>query len=290
MWVQFGAAAFGFAIVVAFLAVAVFRSRRKRPADPLADTGGVSWVVLGGIVLPIVVLTGLFVFSARNLSALTKPPKASAVEVQITGHRWWWEVRYPEQRVVTANQVVVPVGQDVLFRITSDDVIHSFWAPQLQRKMDAIPGTVTSTWWHVTKPGLYRGVCSEFCGLEHGRMQFMVQALPEGEFRAWLAGATLPARKPTTPSEKRGEEVFTTSTCAVCHTIRGTPAGGDFAPDLTHIAIRPAIAGAQLPTNRGNLGGWIMDPQHVKPGALMPPGKLTGPELQSLLDYLESLR
>jgi cytochrome c oxidase subunit 2 len=132
-------------------------------------------------------------------------------------------------------------------------------------------------------------VCAEFCGLEHARMQLVVQAMPQKRFAEWVATNRKPAPPPRTASEQAGLRILSHNTCANCHTIRGTPAGGDFAPDLTHIASRPDLAGAILPNTRGNLGGWIMDPQHVKPGALMPPGKLSGPELQQLLDYLESL-
>jgi cytochrome c oxidase subunit II len=290
MWVQFAVAAVAFAVVVALLSIAIRRSRAAREERLDVDAGGTGWVLAAGVAFPAVVLTFLFTLVARDMDTLVHEPSRPTVLVEITAHRWWWEVTYPEAGVSTANQLAVPVGATVRLRLTSGDVIHSFWVPQLQRKVDAIPGESTLEWLQVDRAGVYRGVCAEFCGLQHARMHFLVEAMPADRFEQWLTDAKKPARPPKTPSEREGLGVFTTGTCAYCHTIAGTPAGGDFGPDLTHVASRPAIAGALLPVTRGNLGGWIMDPQHVKPGANMPPGDLTGRELQALLDYLESLR
>jgi cytochrome c oxidase subunit 2 len=286
MWIQWGFATLTFAIVVAAIVVAVVRSRQPDDAD---DGRGLAWIVGGGIVFPVVVLTILFVVSVNDVAAIMKPPAKPLVKVQVIGHRWWWEVRYPDTGIETANQIAVPVGTTVEVDVSSGDVIHSFWVPQLQRKIDAIPGQIGHTWLTVGRAGTYRGDCAEFCGLEHARMQLVVQAMPQARYREWIAAMRKPAPPARDASERTGLHVFLTSTCATCHTIRGTGAGGDFAPDLTHVASRPDLAGAILPNTRGNLGGWIMDPQHVKPGALMPPGSLSGPQLQALLDYLESL-
>jgi cytochrome c oxidase subunit 2 len=292
MWVQFAISAAGLALIVVLLVWVVARGIKNAPAaeDPRQDGKGRRWLLLGGIALPAVVLTFLFALSVRDLNALGNPGGRRAATIEVIGHRWWWEVHYVGHPVTTANELVVPVGPTVQIRLQSRDVIHSFWVPQLQRKLDLLPNEWTSTWLQVDVPGLYRGQCAEFCGLQHARMHFLVRALPQREWQEWLAAAAKPAAKPRTEGARRGQEVFLSSSCAYCHTIRGTPAAGWVGPDLTHLASRHAIAGATLPNTRGNLGGWIADPQHQKPGALMPRTPLRGDELQALLDYLGSLK
>jgi cytochrome c oxidase subunit II len=287
MWVQFAVSAAGLALVVVLLIWIVVRGLRRSPPAP--EGVGTSWVVLGGLVLPAVVLTALFGVSVRSLAALDKSgPYAATVEV--VGHRWWWEVRYLGTPITTANEIVIPVDRPVHLRLRSRDVIHSLWVPQLQKKLDLLPSEWTYTWLESDSPGVYRGVCAEFCGLQHARMHFLVRALPAARWRLWLETAAEPAPPPATPRAKRGEKVFLSSSCAYCHSIRGTPAAGWVGPDLTHFASRHAFAGAMLPNRRGYLAGWISDPQHQKPGALMPRTPLGGADLQALLDYLESLK
>jgi cytochrome c oxidase subunit II len=292
IWIQFAVSAAGLALVVGLLVWIVVRGVRRSPPaeDPREDGRGRRWLLLGGIVLPAVVLTFLFGLSIRDLNALGSPGGRSVATIEVVGHRWWWKVHYTGHPVTTANELVVPVGAPVQLRLQSRDVIHSFWVPQLQHKLDLIPNEWTSTWVRVEKPGVYRGVCAEFCGLEHARMHFLVRALPQRAWEEWLAAAAKPAKPPVSESARRGQQVFLSSSCAYCHTIRGTEAGGWLGPDLTHLASRGAIAGATLPNTRGNLAGWISDPQHQKPGALMPRTPLEGGQLQVLLDYLESLK
>jgi cytochrome c oxidase subunit II len=289
-WVQFTVAALVFALVAGIVVAAVIRSRAHRgEAEDLRGGHGAWLVVAGGIAMPLVVLTVLFVVSARDVVKLSSR-HGGPLMIEVTAHRWWWEVRYPGLGIVTANEIALPVGTTAALRVTSADVVHTFWVPQLQRKIDAIPGERASDWIEASRAGVYRGVCTEFCGLEHARMHLIVQAMPQARFAEWAKQASAPARPPSTAAERRGAAVFTSSACAVCHTIRGTAAGGDFGPDLTHLGSRPELAAAQLPNTPGNLGGWIADPQSVKPGAEMPSVPLTGTQLRDVIAYLESLR
>jgi cytochrome c oxidase subunit 2 len=215
---------------------------------------------------------------------------AHPVTVEIVGHRWWWEVRYPDSGIVTANEVHLPLGQPVLLKTTSADVIHSVWIPRLQRKIDAIPGRTNELTLTATRQGTFRGECAEYCGLQHARMAFVVVAQSNDDFQAWLTDqGEVPPPVPADPEVRRGQEVFFSSACVYCHTIAGTNATGKLGPDLTHIASRATLGANTIPNTRGYLLGWINDPQHIKPGVLMPATELTGPEAQALLDYLESL-
>ena len=240
--------------------------------------------------MPLVVLLGVFALTVTDIRALEAPPSAEMAAVRINGHRWWWEVEYPDLGITTANQIYVPVGQAVKIELTSNDVIHSFWVPQLQFKRDLIPGQTNTVWLQADKPGIYRGLCAEYCGLQHAQMNFMVVALYPREYEQWVAHEGSDAAKPSEPLAKAGQQVFLGKGCMYCHTIRGTSAAGWLGPDLTHLASRLTIAGGSLENNTGNLGGWILDPQHIKPGALMPATPLSGQELQELLAYLNGLK
>jgi cytochrome c oxidase subunit 2 len=293
-WIQLAAVGLVFALVAAILVASFVRERRRasEEASPHAHHAeGVAWVIVGGIALPVVVLSALFFVYVHDIARLSsQEDRGGPIVVDVIGHRWWWEIRYPKLRIATANQLVLPVGGRVALRVTSKDVIHSFWVPQLRRKIDAIPGSIGSGWISAQQAGIYRGVCSEFCGLQHARMQLLVQAMPQARFAEWVRNAQRAAPQPSTASERAGRDVFTHNACATCHTIRGTTAGGNFGPDLTHVGSRPAIAGAVLANTPGNMGGWIADPQHVKPGAEMPAVPLNGTQLRDVIAYLESLR
>ncbi len=262
---------------------------RDMPAEAHAG-GGTRWIWLGGIAMPLVVLLGVFALTVTDIRALEAPPSKEVAALRINGHRWWWEVEYPDLGITTANQIYVPVGQAVKIELTSNDVIHSFWVPQLQFKRDLIPGQTNTVWLQADKPGVYRGLCAEYCGLQHAQMNFMVVALYPREYEQWVAHEGSDAAKPSEALAKAGQQVFLGKGCMYCHTVRGTPAAGWLGPDLTHLASRLTIAGGSLENNTGNLGGWILDPQHIKPGALMPATPLSGQELQELLAYLNGLK
>ena len=208
----------------------------------------------------------------------------------MTGHDWWWEVRYPDQGIVSANEIHVPVGRPVRLRLTSADVIHSFWVPQLTVKTDLIPGQTNTTWIQASNPGTYRGQCAEYCGLQHAKMAILVIADPPDAFARWLANERQPATAAADPLAARGRLALERNSCAACHTVRGTTASGTLGPDLTHFGGRRTIGADTLPNTPGNLGGWIVNSQTVKPGNKMPPQPLTPQELQALLAYLESLK
>jgi cytochrome c oxidase subunit 2 len=208
----------------------------------------------------------------------------------VIGHQWFWEVRYPGTNAVTANEIHIPVGVPVDVIATTDDVIHSFWVPELNRKIDMIPGRENRILLEADRAGRYRGQCAEFCGLQHANMSLYVFADPPARFRAWLANMAKPARAPTTQQQRAGLAVFLSQACSGCHQIRGTEAKGQVGPDLTHLRTRTTIAALTLRNDRGNLGSWILDPQHAKPGNKMPGFNVPGSQLDQLLAYLESLR
>jgi cytochrome c oxidase subunit 2 len=234
------------------------------------------------------------VYDLTTGRALAAMPSQKPLVIEVTGYQWWWKIAYPDsvpsRGVQTANEIHVPVGRPVLIRTTSRDVIHSFWAPNLHGKKDLIPGKETATWFQADTPGVYRGQCAEFCGHQHALMSFFVVAEPPEMFQAWLEHQRQPAPEPTDPVTSKGKEVFLTGSCSMCHNITGTMATGQVAPDLTHLASRMTIAAATLPNTRGNLGGWILDPQRIKPGTKMPPNHLEAADLQALLSYLETLK
>ena len=285
-WVMIIAFTLVFLLVCLLLAVALFhRSRNERAAPPLGRTG---FVVAGGIVLPVVVVIPLLIYSLETSHALQIPEES--LTVRLTGHQWWWEVEYPDQNIVTANQIHIPVGQPVRLELTSADVIHSFWVPELNGKRDMIPGDLNEFWIQADRPGIYRGQCAEYCGLQHAHMALVVVALPPDEFLEWAAGRNEPESVPATEQQQNGLAVFLKAGCSRCHTIRGTPADGKIGPDLTHIGSRETLGAGTVPNIRGNLMGWIGDPGAVKPGVRMPATYLPPEELDMLATYLESLK
>jgi cytochrome c oxidase subunit II len=291
-WLFFWAGAAIVLLVTLLLCASLLRNftRSHNSAPELNNTRGIRWIWLGGVAMPLVVLLLVFASTVRNIWALDTPPTSETLTIDVEGNRWWWKVMYPEQDITTANQLFIPIGRTVRVNLTSADVIHSFWVPQLQAKRDLIPGQANTIWLQANEPGVYRGLCSEFCGKQHAQMQFTVVALTQERYQAWLADESAPAREPNDDLARKGQQVFLSKSCVFCHTIRGTPAAGQEGPDLTHLANRTTIAAGALENNIGNLGGWIMDPQHIKPGSLMPATPLTGDELQALLAYLSKLR
>lgn len=287
-WVMFGA---GTAVMVLVLVVLIRVARRHRAVTPAdeAERSGRRWVLLGGVVLPIVVIVPISVLTLQTGNALNAPADDDAVEIELTGVQFWWEVVYPETGAVTANELHIPVDRDVHITMGSRDVIHSFWVPSLHGKVDLLPGETTELVLQADDPGEYEALCAEFCGIQHAHMRLVVIAHEADEFDEWLAGVSADARPPSTAQAREGAAVFHAVGCASCHTIRGTAAQGQVGPDLTHIASRPTLGAGTIDNTRGNLGGWIANPQRIKPGNHMPPSILEGTELIALLDYLESL-
>ena len=269
--------------------------RRSRAGVPLIgqrEGFNLGMVVLFGIGIPIVTLVALFVIANFVVMPHTDAPRAATTRmtVRVTGRQWFWSVSYPGTGAVTANEIHIPARTRVDLIAQTADVIHSFWVPELNRKIDMIPGRRNRILLYADRPGRYRGQCAEYCGLQHTHMGLYVYADSPARFRAWLAGQARPRRAPATPAQRRGERVFETSQCASCHTIRGTPAQGDIGPDLTHVASRTTLAAVTIPNNPRELESWITDPQHAKPGNRMPGLDLSRPAVGALVSYLESLR
>lgn len=291
-WVMLVGAAIGFGSIVLLLTLGW--TRRKRPGLPGggSERRETTLVVLLGVVVPVTVLVALFVYSDVFVMRTTAAPRSgsTALTIRVIGHQWFWEVRYPGTNAVTANEIHIPVGVRVELVGTTADVIHSIWVPELNRKIDLVPGRTSRILLEADRAGSYVGQCSEFCGLQHAHMAVEVVAAPPERFRAWLANMARPARSPATQLARRGEQVFLSQTCSGCHQIRGTRARGTIGPDLTHIASRRTLAALAIPNNAGELAGWIADPQHVKPGAKMPAVPLPSNDLGAVTVYLESLR
>ena len=290
-WVMFWICAVVWAAVAVAALVAIARGRRGSSTATDAQIGR-SVTVAGG--LSVAALLGLLfqsIVTGRALDTLRSP---DALRIQVTGNQWWWDVQYehavPSLRVTTANEIHIPVGRAIRFDLLSTDVIHSLWIPNLQGKIDLVPGRLNELWLRADQPGVYRGQCAEYCGLQHAKMALVVVADSPDDFERWLAANRAPASPPTTPEQQRGRDIFERGPCAMCHTIAGTSAGGRSAPDLTHLASRSTIGAGTLPNTKGYLAGWIADPQHVKPGNRMPPPGLNGEELQAVLAYLENLK
>jgi len=274
-------------IVLGFIAAAIVRRRKAGEPSMSEPHWGEPFVVIAGIVVPALILTSVFIVSLHDMNLISGSGGDPPLTVAVIGHMGWWEGRYPNG-AVTANEIHIPVGQPVRFDVTSADVIHSFWVPQLGPKIDMIPGRVNTTVLEATSPGRYRGQCAEFCGLQHANMAFFVVADPVSTFDTWVRDQAAPAASPTGEAAQ-GEQAFLGSSCASCHTIRGTNATGTVGPDLTHLASRQTIAAGTLPNDAPDLERWITDPQGVKPGNLMPPTQLSPGDLAALIDYLRSL-
>ena len=296
-WWMMGGAWIGLALVVGLLLWSwKRRDRRGFGADTEGPKPGEKrgwYAVVGlGIAMPMIVISTLFVISDLFVIKTTQAPASTTTKltVQVTGHQWWWEIRYPGTDAVTANELHIPVRTPVRVEVTTADVIHSFWVPQLNRKIDAIPGTTNVIELYADAAGRYRGQCAEFCGLQHAHMGVYVFAQPRDDFRSWLAAEARPASGPSSAQASAGERAFMNGPCSSCHAIRGTSAGGYVGPDLTHFASRTTLGALAIPNDRGNLADWIRHSQYVKPGNQMPDIELPDARLRALVTYLEGLK
>lgn len=299
-WLMFAIILAVYVIVLGWLGGAVYRSRTTTPVgeippqiNPVADRRA-TLVVGAAITITVVLLFVILVASVLTGHAIANLNSKNPVTIDVIGHQWWWEVRYEatqaDQTVVTANEIHIPVGQPVVIKTSSVDVIHSFWAPNLHGKRDLIPGYQNALWIEADRADTFRGQCAEFCGHQHAHMAFFVVAEPVEKFQAWLSQQVSTPPPPADPLAKEGQRVFLSHTCVMCHTIRGSGAGAKLGPDLTHIASRKTIGAGTLPNTPGNLAGWILDSQSIKPGNKMPPNPLKSDDLNALLAYLETLK
>lgn len=268
--------------------------RQGTSLERMDSGGGLAWIYVGGVVIPVAILIVSLGLTLGTLHATVQPARDPAATVRIIGHRWWWEVQYidrdPTKTIVTANEIHVPVGQPVRLELTSADVIHSFWIPQLAGKTDVIAGQTNLAWLQADSAGVYRGACTEYCGLQHANMAPIVVAESPQEFAEWESRQRANAPPAADPAAAAGQAVFQRSACATCHAIRGSDAHGRVGPDLTHVASRLTLAAGTLTNTRGNLAGWIANAQAIKPGNDMPVIAMMPNDFQSLLAYVETLK
>jgi cytochrome c oxidase subunit 2 len=233
---------------------------------------------------PALILAVVFVLTLGAMAEINGAGVAPTMRIAATGHQWWWEFSYGGTK--TANELHIPIGTPIDLELTSVDVIHSFWVPELGPKMDMLPGTTNRLRLLARRAGSYDGQCAEFCGVEHAWMRIRVVAQSQAEFDQWLAGQGPPAAT----QGGDGERVFLSNICVNCHTIRGTSAAGTAGPDLTHVAARATIGAGVLPNDVARMRAWLADPQRYKPGSLMPRVPLSDSDLDALAAYLGSLR
>ena len=276
---------------------------RVESGRPRSERIGVRVMVGGGIVFPTIVLGFLLVFVMRTLAATSlpshvfaqpaDPPRPGELTVLVTGHQFWWEVQYldadPQRQFETANELRIPVGRRVIVRLAAGDVIHSFWVPGLQGKMDNIPGRTNALALEASHPGRWRGQCAEYCGIQHAKMALVVVAEPAAQWEAWATRQRSPAPAAADSVARADRATFLASGCVLCHAVRGTIAAGDLGPDLTHLASRLTLAAGTLPNTPGHRYGWIADPQAIKPGSRMPAVPMAPAELHGIARYLGTL-
>jgi cytochrome c oxidase subunit 2 len=292
-WFMIALAAVIFVGVMGTMAAAAVRNRARNPADVDLSDPGTGWIVWGGAVMPGIVLLVLFVVAMAAMGRF--PESRPAVTIHVTAHQWWWQLDYEvpgmSQRFRTANEIHIPVDRPVRIILTSADVIHSFWVPQLQGKLDVIPGDTNDLRLSARRPGQYTGACAEYCGAQHAHMGLTVVAEDPIAFRAWAARQLTGGVPPRDSLAREGRRLFVSGPCALCHTVRGTSAMAQIAPDLTHVGSRRTIAAGTLPNTLGNLEGWIANPQSLKPGTKMPTLSVyDGAELRALAAYVSSLK
>jgi cytochrome c oxidase subunit II len=293
-------------IMWVLLAVAFYRRRGTLAEhEPIDSQGGEMWIAIGGLAVPFVVLTLLFVLGLSLLSdfpihGMHGPMTVSAEEamkpeIRITGHQWWWQIDYlnddQSKQFTTANELHLPAGRPVYIEVETADVMHSLWIPALHGKVDMIPGLTNYILIQSSQPGSYVGQCAEYCGEQHAHMRLLAIVQEPTQYQAWLQQQLQPAAEPKTPEEVAGKDLFVSGPCIACHQVRGTTARGTIGPDLTHIGSRQLIGADSFPNNNGYLAGWISNAQSLKPGCLMPAlPQFTGIQLRELVAYLRSLK
>jgi len=287
-WLMFGLAAAVYAVVGGFIVVALLRGRGTATgrASRISDNGFI-WV--GGLAVPLVILMVLAWATVDTTNHVRRPEK-DPLKVEVVARQWWWAVSYPQYHFATANEIHVPVDRPIELGLDSDNVLHSFWVPQLGGKLDTIPGQHNVWRFKASRAGTYRGQCAEYCGLQHAHMSFLVVAEPSATFDTWALRRTNPPPAPTDQLQANGQLVFVSSPCAGCHTVRGTQAQGVIGPDLSDIGSRRTIGANTVPNTTGNLSGWVLNAQTIKPGNLMPPIDLSADQLHALVAYLQSLK
>ncbi len=291
-WVFVALLAVIFVIISALLVVAVFRNPPSEDSHQIGrEDEGMPWIYIGtGI--SACILFALAIYTLITLNAVAKPTYAPTLTLTVTGYDWWWKVEYedddPTRSFVTANEIHIPVGQPVLVKLKSADVIHAFWVPMLAGKTQMIPGLTNQQWLEADAEGVYSGQCTQYCGVQHAHMGLEVVAQTEDEFRTWQDAQRQSVVTVSAIDVNAGQKLFLDQ-CAGCHAIRGTEAVGAHAPDLTHLKSRRLIAAGLLTNTPEHLVQWITHAQDLKPGARMPSMILTAAEISALSAFLSTL-
>ena len=279
-----------FVLVEGALIVAILRFR-ERPGGPEPKaTHGNTLLEISWTLAPAIILVLIAIPTIKTIWDVDRPARGESLVVEAVGHQWWWEFRYPDLGIVTANELHIPVGQQIDVRLTSADVIHSFWFPRLGGKRDVIPGHETQIWFTADSAGLYLGQCAEFCGLSHALMKMELVAESPADFEAWVEGQLADAVVTDSVSFAEGTQAFMRGGCIACHKIRGTVAQGVIGPDLTHVGSRRRIAGGILDNTPENMERWIRDSRGVKPGSLMIVPELDDETVSRIVEYLQGLK
>jgi cytochrome c oxidase subunit 2 len=285
-----------FAVVFTLLVYSVVKFRGN-PADAgrePAQVYGSTQIELAWTIIPILIVVVLFLATARVIHAVQDAPKpATAVEVTVIGHQFWWEYRYPRLGIVTANELHIPVSDPAhptptFLQLLSADTDHSFWIPQLAGKTDLIPNHPNRMWMDPQRTGLFLGQCAQYCGTQHAKMLLRVSVDTPEDFGAWVRAQQRPAIQDQKVAA--GRRVFETTACINCHAVGGSAANGRFGPDLTHLMSRETIASGAAENTKENLRLWIQKPDAIKPGSLMPAMQLSDADLDALVNYLETLQ
>lgn len=288
-WWMFGAGALIWLFMMG-LGAYVLVSRRR----PHSERQTRLFVIVGGAVLPTILLVILLCCGLAMLPRLVARAPTDSLTIDVHGVQWWWRVRYAladGESIELANEICLPVNEPVGFNLRSEDVIHSFWIPSIGGKVDMIPGRTTRLVLHPNRTGIFRGACAEYCGTSHALMNFYVRVVSRDEFDAWLARQKRDAVSPTEPSARRGAQLFVSSGCGACHTLRGTSARGRVGPDLTHFGSRHSVGAGILPNDRQSISHWLQRTGHIKPEVEMPDFHVLGEEqLADLAAYLEQLK
>jgi cytochrome c oxidase subunit 2 len=292
-WLMFGIAAVVYLIVAGLIVYAIRKGRTAaaaagpdEPASPRFDDGMIAW---GGVVVPLLVILVLAVVTVRTTNAVRRP-EADALRIDVAGKRWWWSVTYPSTHFVTANAIHLPADRPIELHLSSDNVIHSFWVPQLAGKVDTIPGQDNVLRFSAHTPGTYEGECAEFCGIQHTHMGFVVIVQPAGDFDRWLAAHAKPPLEPASELAYEGQVAFNSQPCAGCHTIAATQSHGTLGPDLTDIGERPTLGAGAAVNDTDHLTRWITNAPAIKPGVLMPKITMSSADARAIVAYLESLK
>jgi cytochrome c oxidase subunit II len=295
----------------ALLTIAVAKRRGTfNEHAPVESGGGQAWIAIGGLAIPLLVLSLIFILGLHLLSRFPihgvhgamdmnhsemRMGEVKSPDILIIGHQWWWEVQYlsvtPDRQFTTANEIHIPINRPVDIELRSADVMHSFWIPALHGKVDLIPGHTNFVRLEANRTGSFPGQCAEYCGAQHAHMRLLLLAQPPDEYAAWVEQQLKPAFEPSTPLAVAGEQTFIDGPCVMCHQIRGTIAGGRVGPDLTHVGSRQYLAANTLPNNDAYLEAWITHAQSFKPEAQMPDlTQFDGRQLQGLVAYLRQLQ